>query len=244
MVDDMVRLIHEPRDGPFFLMAWSQQTHHPYEPSPGARSLSLVREPVPYEYDLDRYLNVLHETDAQLARLFAAVRETGLADNTLIVITGDHGQAFGYPHDSYAQGRTVYEEDVNVPLMLWLPTRFRTALRQPVIGSHVDLAPTIAEVAGLTPAPDWHGRSLLDKSRPPRAYFYVAEDHFRLGIREGAWKYIYDLREGTEELYRLDLDPTEQRNLAANERVRCARLRQRLAAWAEANRRQYAPPQL
>ena len=59
------------------------------------------------------------------------------------------------------------------------------------------------------------------------------------GVREGAWKYIYDLREGTEELYRLDLDPTEQKNVASTERARCARLRQRLAAWAEANRRQY-----
>ena len=239
MVDDMVQLVHEPHDRPFFVMAWSQQTHHPYEPSPGTRQLSLLREPVPYQYDVDRYLNVLHETDAQLARLFAAVREEGLADNTLIVITGDHGQAFGYPHDSYAQGRTIYEEDVNVPLMLWFPPRFQTAVRQGVIGSHIDLAPTIAEVAGLPPAPDWRGRSLLDASHPPRAYFYVAEDHFRLGVREGAWKYIYDLREGTEELYRLDLDPTEQRNVAPAERARCTRLRQRLAAWAEANRRQY-----
>ncbi|HEV8398140.1 MAG TPA: sulfatase-like hydrolase/transferase [Vicinamibacterales bacterium] len=239
MVDDMVQLVHEPHDRPFFMMAWSQQTHHPYEPSPGTAQLSLLREPVPYQYDVDRYLNVLHETDAQLARLFTAVREGGLADNTLIVITGDHGQAFGYPHDSYAQGRTIYEEDVNVPLMLWFPPRFRTAVRQGVIGSHVDLAPTIADVAGLPPAPDWLGRSLLDTSRAPRAYFYVAEDHFRLGVREGAWKYIYDLREGTEELYRLDLDPTEQRNVAPTERARCTRLRQRLAAWAEANRRQY-----
>jgi len=240
MVDDMVQLIREPHDRPFFMMAWSQQTHHPYEPSPGSAQLNLLREPVPYQYDVDRYLNVLHETDAHLARLFAAVRETGQADNTLIVITGDHGQAFGYPHDSYAQGRTIYEEDVNVPLMLWFPPRFRTPLRQGVIGSHVDLAPTIADVAGLPPAADWRGRSLLATSRPPRAYFYVAEDHFRLGVREGTWKYIYDLREGTEELYRLDLDPTEQHNVASTERARCTRLRQRLAAWAEANRRQYA----
>jgi arylsulfatase A-like enzyme len=244
MVDDMVRLIHDQRDAPFFMMAWSQQTHHPYEPTAGMPLRRLVHdlEPVYDRYDLERYLNVLHQTDAQLARLFAAVRSAGLADNTLIVITGDHGQAFGYPHDTYIQGRTIYEEDVNVPLMVWAPGRFRSAVRPAVIGSHVDLAPTIADIAGVAPAPDWRGRSLLDASRPPRAYFYVAEDHFRLGIREGEWKYIYDLREGTEELYRLDLDPTEQRNVAASERARCARLRQRLAAWAEANRRQYASP--
>jgi arylsulfatase A-like enzyme len=239
MVDDLIALVREDRAQPFFMMAWSQQTHHPYEPSPGSRELKLAHEPVRDRYDLDRYLSVLHETDAQLARLFSAVRAAGLADNTLVVVTGDHGQAFGYPHNTYIQGRTIYEEDVNVPLMLWAPGRFRAMSRPGAIGSHVDLAPTIAELAGLPLAPDWQGRSLFDGARPPRAYFYVAEDHFRLGVREGVWKYIYDLREGSEELYRLDADPTEQRNLATTEPARCARLRQRLAAWAEANRRQY-----
>jgi len=47
------------------------------------------------------------------------------------------------------------------------------------------------------------------------------------------------LRDGTEELYDLDHDPNEQHNLASSDPVRCARLRQRLAAWTEANRRQY-----
>ena len=242
MVDDLIALLEQDRGGPFFMMAWSQQTHHPYEPSPGSQALPLVREPVRDAYDLGRYLNVLRDTDAQLARLFTAVRAAGLADNTLIVVTGDHGQAFGYPHNSYIQGRTIYEEDVNVPLMLWFPGRFDAAPRPAAIGSHVDLAPTIAELTGLPAAPDWQGRSLFDAARAPRAYFYVAEDHFRLGVREGAWKYIYDLREGSEELYKLDVDPTEQRNLAGAEPARSARLRQRLAAWAEANRRQYDFP--
>jgi arylsulfatase A-like enzyme len=67
----------------------------------------------------------------------------------------------------------------------------------------------------------------------------VAEDHFMLGLREENWKYTFDLREGVEELYNLTSDPTEQRNLAAAEPERCARLRQRLAAWTDANRRQY-----
>ena len=105
------------------------------EPSPGRPLMDLVQEPVPDEYELGRYLNILKETDEHLARLFDTVRQAGLADNTLIVITGDHGQAFGYPHNTYIQGRTIYEEDVNVPLMLWFPPRFRTAVRPGVIGS-------------------------------------------------------------------------------------------------------------
>ena len=194
---------------------------------------------MPDAYDLGRYLNVLHETDRQIERLFEALRRAGLDRNTLVVITGDHGQAFGHPHNSYGHGRTAYEEDVHVPLMFWFPGAYRSAVHSKTVGGHVDLAPTIAELAGLPPAPDWQGRSLFYTRLPHRAYFYVAEDHFTLGIREGSWKYIFDLREGVDELYDLDRDPNEQQNLAMAQPERCARLRQRLAAWTEANRRQY-----
>jgi lipoteichoic acid synthase len=239
LVDGMLQFIEREPARPFFLMAWSQQTHHPYEPTPGVPLLEFVRHPVTDAYDLERYLNVLHETDHHLERLFEATRRAGLDQDTLIVVTGDHGQAFGDPHDSYMQGRTVYQEDVNVPLLLWFPRLYRSAARSSTIGSHVDLAPTIAELAGLPPAPDWQGRSLFSPARAPRAYFYVAEDHFTLGVREESWKYMFDLREGTEELYDLDRDPTEQRNLATAQPERCTRLRQRLAAWIDANRRLY-----
>ena len=238
-VDGMIQFIAKDPARPFFLMTWSQQTHHPYEPTPGVPLLQFVRESTVDGYDLGRYLNVLHETDHHLGRLFDTIRRAGLEQDTLVVVTGDHGQAFGDPHDSYMQGRTVYEEDVNVPLLLWYPRRFKAPARSATIGSHIDLAPTIADLAGFPAAPDWQGRSLFDAGRTPRAYFYVAEDHFTLGVREENWKYIFDLREGAEELYDLSRDPTEQRNLAAAQPERSARLRQRLAAWTDANRRQY-----
>jgi arylsulfatase A-like enzyme len=241
MVDAMVQWIDHDAQHPFFLLGWTDQTHHPYEPTPGVPMLNLMREPVSDDWDLGRYLNVLHETDNQLERLFDAIRRNGLEDNTVVVVVGDHGQAFGYPHDSYMQGRSIYEEDVHVPFMIWSPLHYRSPMRSKSIGSHVDIAPTIADLAGVPPAPDWQGRSLFDTVRPPRAYFYAAEDHFTLGVREGSWKYIFDLREGVEELYDLDRDPTEQHNLAKAEPARSARFRQRLAAWTEANRRQYEP---
>jgi phosphoglycerol transferase MdoB-like AlkP superfamily enzyme len=239
MVDKVVDVVGAAGARPFFITAWTTQTHHPYEPSPGVPELNLVREHGPDDWDLNRYLNVIRETDKHLARIFEAVRRAGLEQDTLIIITGDHGQAFGYPHETYTQGRTVYEEDVHVPLMLWYPRMYRTPSRGQLIGSHVDLAPTIAELIGLPAAPDWQGRSLFDDRHSHRAYFYVAEDHFRLAVREGRWKYIFGVRDGRDELYDLDMDPLEQHNVAEEHPDRCDRLRQRLAAWTEANRRQY-----
>ena len=240
MFDGILSYIAQEPTRPFFIMGWTQQTHHPYEPTPGVPLLDLVREPVADEYDLNRYLNVLRETDSHLGRMLDGIRGAGLDQHTLVVIVGDHGQAFGFPHEgSYMQGRTIYEEDGHVPLLLWYPKRYESGTRSKTIGGHVDLAPTITSLAGLPPAPDWQGRSLIERNHIPRAYFYVAEDRFKLGVRENRWKYIYDLREAMEELYDLDRDPDEQHNLAASEPALSARLRQRLAAWTEANRRRY-----
>lgn len=239
VVERIMTSIEREPARPFFIMAWTTQTHHPYEPTPNVPVLNFHREPIDDDYDLGRYLNVLHETDRHLARLFEFVRRSGLADNTLVVVTGDHGQAFGYPHTSYMQGRTLFEEDVHVPLLIWSPRLYRSGTHASTIGGHVDLAPTIAELAGIEPVAGWKGRSLLDPAHPPRAYFYVAEDSFILGVREDRWKYSIDLRDGTEELYDLTADPLEQRNLWREEPERCARLRQRLAAWAEADRKRY-----
>jgi lipoteichoic acid synthase len=239
MVDGMIDFITQAPGRPFFVMGWTTQTHHPYEPTPDVPLLTFQREPVPDQYELERFLNVLHETDRHLGRLFDTIRRLKLEKDTLIVVIGDHGQAFGYPHNTYIQGRTMYEEDVHVPLMFWFPRRYQMAARSDTVGSQVDLAPTIADLAGVPPAPDWQGRSLFDSTRSSRAYFYVAEDHFTLGLREANWKYIFALREGVEELYDLDKDPDEQHNLAKAEPARTARMRQRLAAWTEANRRQY-----
>src|SRR5262249_30847487 len=91
MIDAMTHAVETSGARPFFLMGWTTQTHHPYEPSPDVPLLNLLREPGPDQYEVGRYLNVIHETDRQLGRLFQALRQTGLDQNTIVVITGDHG---------------------------------------------------------------------------------------------------------------------------------------------------------
>jgi arylsulfatase A-like enzyme len=238
MIDGILRWIARDTTKPFFLMGWTVQTHHPYEPTPGRPLTDFFGDKRPADdYDFGRYLNVLAETDRQLARVFLTLRQRGLEDDTLVVIVGDHGEAFGQPHEAFGHGTALYEENVHVPMILWSPRLFPHGGRSPIIGSHLDLNQTITDVLGVSPAGSWQGRSLFDPARRPRAYFFVANDAYQMGVREESWKYILDATNGREELYDLQTDPDEQMNRAADHPEICKRLRQHLAARAEADRR-------
>jgi len=97
LVDATLRFADERPGEPFFVMAWSSGSHHPYEPDPSAPFVDFFEgRPLPIDdYDLGRYLNTLLEADRQLGRLLEGLRARGLADDTLVVVTGDHGEAFG-----------------------------------------------------------------------------------------------------------------------------------------------------
>jgi lipoteichoic acid synthase len=234
LVDGLLEWIDRDCETPFFVMAWTAQSHHPYEPSADRPFVDFFegRPLPPDDYDLGRYLNTLVEVDHQLGRVFRGLRERDMAENTLVAITGDHGEAFGDPHPTWGHGGRLYEENVHVPLILWSPRLYR-GKRSPRLGSHVDLCPTLADVMGLPSSPSWHGRSLFDRLHPPRAYFYAANDDYLLGVREGDWKYIYNATLGRDELYDLKTDPSEQKNTASRQRDRVRRLRQHLAAWKD-----------
>jgi arylsulfatase A-like enzyme len=167
-----------------------------------------------------------------LGRLFAALRQRHLDQNTLVVITGDHGEAFGFPHPWFFHGTNLYQEGVNVPCILWSPALFTPGSRSETVGAHVDLNPTIMDILGIATPSAWQGRSLLDPDRPQRAYFNCNTGYLLEGMREGDWKFIYNMTLAREELYDLASDPTEQHNLASQNPRLCAIYRQRLASWA------------
>ena len=233
LVDRTLEWIDRDRARPFYATVWTQQAHHPYDPRPGQPVVDFFAgaEPPPDDYDLGRYLNAVADVDRALGRLFAGLRARGLDDETLVVVTADHGEAFGDPHATWGHGFRLYDEGIRVPLMLWSPVLFPQGRRSDTVGSHVDLAPTVLDVLGVPAPAGWEGRSLFAEGRPPRAYFYAANDHYLLGVREGDLKYVYDASRGREQLYDLARDPDERENLAAARPEICHRLRQRLAAW-------------
>lgn len=233
LVDRVIEWIEERPGEPFFAVCWTDQTHDPFLLSPGAKAVDFFagKPRPPFADDLSRYLNILRQTDAQLARLFAALRERGLAEDTVVLITGDHGEAFADPHRQRGHAWSVYEEEVHVPLLIWNPRLFPEGQRSQQIGGHVDLNPTLADLLGVAAQPEWQGFSLFDPQRPNRAFFMAIAGGDVFGVREGDWKYIYDVTSGRESLFNLRLDPQEQHDFARGEPERALQLRQRVAAW-------------
>lgn len=233
LIERLIQWIDAGRGQPFMAICWTDQTHDPYRLGRGvaARDYLGGTAKVPLAGDLSHYLNILHETDRQLGRLFEALRERGLADDTLVVVTRDHGEAFRNPHDQRGHGLTVYQEEVNVPLMLWNPRLFATGRRMSALVAHVDPNPTIADVLGIKPSDDWQGYSMFDPHRPSHAFFLTDVGEYLFGVREGRWKYIFDATGGPEMLFDLDRDREEQRNVAEDQPEQCHQLRLKIAGW-------------
>jgi arylsulfatase A-like enzyme len=85
-----------------------------------------------------------------------------LGDNTVVVVTADHGESFGHGYGAHS-GPGLYDEVIHVPLILRFPGQ-REGIRSSVLAEQVDIAPTLAQLAGIRPPPSWEGVSLLDTS--------------------------------------------------------------------------------
>lgn len=232
--DRLLSWIDERPGQPFLAFCWTDQTHDPYLPSEGMEVQDFFQGHPPERHakDLHRYLNTVREVDKQLGRLFRTLRERGLADDTLVVVTGDHGESFADPHLQRGHGMTVYDEELRVPLLFWNPRLFAGGRRNSAVGGHVDINPTIASILGLDPLPEWQGHSLFDPARPPRAYFMAnITSEYLFGVREENWKYSLNATTGQETLYDLTTDPREQRSLAEKHPDRCQSLRRRVTSW-------------
>lgn len=236
MIDSTLKWIDQDPSRPFYVMCWNQQTHHPFDPVKGMEQTDFfagidVKDRLWDWWDLNRFLNALRHNDKHIGRLLDELRRRGLADDTLVVIVGDHGEAFGEPHDTYGHSGKVYEEDVRVPCIFWNPRLFAGGSRNDAPGRLIDIGPTILDLLDMPSPGDWQGRSLFGPHRPRRLHFWGSREHYLLGVLEGHMKYIWNVTDDVEELYDLSADPDEQRNIAAAHDTR--RFRESLAAMLQ-----------
>lgn len=192
-----------------------------------------------------RYDAALTSLDAELGNLFDGLRRRGRFDNSLIIVTADHGEALGERGHLGHGGLSVYDNQVHVPLIIKFPNaRDGVVIQDPV--SHVDIVPTILETLGYGLPGSLDGVSLASAAPgAPRAVFsemypevwstHPGAKRYRFihqSVQTGARKLISSA-DGRRELFDPASDPREERNLAGTEPVAVAELESRLREWRQ-----------
>ncbi|MFH1279098.1 MAG: sulfatase [Candidatus Eisenbacteria bacterium] len=252
-VDAFLRWLDEA-DGPFFAWVHLFDPHAVYgaprpfqrmyysgsgERDPSNTSLEGIDLP-PYlmlpgvtdvRFPVALYEGEVAYADHQIGRLLRGLEERGLLDRALLVFTADHGESMTEHGYHFGHSHFLYEPSLRVPLVFRWQGKVPAGsiVEEPV--SLTDLLDTILDLAGLGPAVSGEGSSLAPAlaggtpvertiilERPPM------ESGLLFGARRGPWKYMRT-GEGVEELYHLDDDPGELRNLAGANPERASILR-------------------
>jgi arylsulfatase A-like enzyme len=220
---------------PFFLFFHTYQPHDPYFSPPefeqlvtagdglaGARTASAA----PREQQLVKYDAAIRYTDTAIARLLDALRAGRRGRRTLLVVTSDHGEAFG-EHGATGHGEDLHEEVLLVPLLIWAPGLVAAGRRVPGPVGVIDVMPTILELVGLPVPPGISGVSLAAQARagstapavPERTLYSENSVHggYRLAVRSPRWKAMWDAP-GLQ-IFDLERDPGERAPVATAELV-------------------------
>ena len=175
-------------------------------------------------------LEMLLAVDDSLGRIVETLERTGTRDDTVIVFTSDHGYFYG-EHGLNEERRLAYEETIRIPLLVRYPRAAPAGQTRSEMALSIDLGPTLLEMAGLPPVPAMQGRSLVPvlagTAADWRSSFlieYYTDTVFPrvrnmgyVAARTTRHKLIHYLElDGMDELYDLEADPYEQRNVVAD----------------------------
>jgi len=232
---------------PFFMYVHSTDPHAPYLPRspfrerfaadvdpaiglhPAVEALTqgnTVAGPGVRQGLIDLYDGEIAYNDDQFGRLMHWFESNGLYDDTLIVLTADHGEEFE-DHGRWQHGLTLYQEQLHVPLVVKLPASLNAGQKRAELVSLIDVAPTLLEAVGVDLPATTSGRSLrpwrnqgglaplsrpafADLAREPQ---WRAVNTVILGDTKLILNHTYDRPRPSRELYDLVTDPVEEHNL-------------------------------
>src|SRR5437868_9733938 len=209
----------------FFLWMHLYDPHYPYRP------------PAPYseEYRDRPYDGEIAFADAQVGRLIEFLKNKGLYQNTLIILSGDHGESLG-EHGEKTHGFFIYNATLHVPLIIHLPMGVHAGT-VPNLVNLADLMPTVLDALNIQIPAQVQGQSLLplmspkkDTARSLYAETFLPRLHFNWSELRGVETETYHFIDAPKpELYDLRKDPGETHNLFGEKKAVTAEMRVRLA---------------
>jgi arylsulfatase A-like enzyme len=191
------------------------------------------------DFAMAAYDDCIADLDEQLGKLIDLLRQRGALDQTWLIVTSDHGESFGEHTGYFCHGTSLYDTELHVPLVIVPPSGFATGkvVNEPVCLR--DLAATVVDLVGQTAgspfpgsslAPLWSGpASSAEKPMPSPSLAEVVPYDRRSGgdywtavrqlpplasLKGREWSFIRRESDGREELFRVDKDSREERNLA------------------------------
>ena len=227
---DFIKYLGRDIDLPFFLYTHRMIAHDPYNPR--KEIVHLLVEPGTTPSESDRYDAELILADDQLGEFVARLKTLGVFENTLLIVTADHGEAFGEHEGIMRHAGKPYNEQIHVPLVMHMPgvlPEGRT-IETPV--QWLDLAPTILDAHGLTIPDSYLGQSLLPlidgKTETFKQRLIVSRNQPDYVAILGRWKLFVHEDAETPQLFDLEADPLEQRDVAAQHPEMVEQITQRL----------------
>ncbi len=188
----------------------AQQKRPPDAPPISARQRARV---------IDLYDSEIRYLDRSLGDLFEYLKLAGLYDETLIVLTSDHGEAFG-EHGEWMHGRSLHRNQLHVPLLIKLPQSEPRQRKVDTPVQLIDLAPTLCAYLRIDCGSAARDRNILEHSYTDTFALW----NFWIAVRDESWKLIYHTTTRDAQLYDLASDPTEQRDRAQSEPETLARM--------------------
>ena len=176
----------------------------------------------------------IYYTDTQLGLLFNMLKKMGCYDNTIIVLSSDHGEGF-MEHDLIAHADIMYNEVMRIPLIIRWPELEKDKMVDNQARS-IDIMPTLLDFIGVKPPPNIHGVSLYPMIRGELRDGLIAfSETERMGLQkavmDGHYKLLYNSRLKREEFYDLKEDPKENHNKAGEYHEKLSYMRSLLDDW-------------
>lgn len=236
------------REKPFFLYFSYYTVHWPVMCPPELEA-KYTAKAEGFENKRNEYLNakragMIEKLDDSVGRVMAKLEEMGIADHTVVFLTGDNGCVYNQANGGLRDGKGyAHEGGVREPLLVRWPGKIAqgSSCDFPVIGT--DFYPTMLEMAGLALRPAEHkdGISILplltgESAALPRTALYWHYPHYHKtnpygAVRDGDMKLIEFFEDGRLELYNLKDDPFETKNLAQKNPEKAQELLMQLRAW-------------